>query len=245
MIKILNIVALLSITTFVTLIFLINFFDYNQNIFFISIITNSEEKINELKDFISKDKLNSLNYLFFFYIFVLIFFLFVNNKFKKHYYAFSKELKLNFQNYVINKKLLLIFIIIIIPSSIIKIYFLVNMAGTYDELFTVINFTSKGFITSLSYYPAPNNHILYSVISSIFNYLPLNNLILNRVISYFIGIVFLLVLFSTITKEFNLKNFNISDVIIQCYFSSYILWISFKRIWLSYIIFLHIFFIFL
>ncbi|UOQ82971.1 hypothetical protein [Hymenobacter sp. 5414T-23] len=41
----------------------------------------------------------------------------------------------------------------------------------YDEIWTWLNFASRGILVSIAYYPAPNNHILYSVLSSITFYL--------------------------------------------------------------------------
>jgi hypothetical protein len=42
----------------------------------------------------------------------------------------------------------------------------------YDEIWTYLNFTSKGPIASIAYYPSPNNHILHSLSTNLFHVLP-------------------------------------------------------------------------
>ncbi|MFN8436430.1 MAG: glycosyltransferase family 39 protein [Cytophagales bacterium] len=43
------------------------------------------------------------------------------------------------------------------------------MPISYDEAWTFLNFTQKGIITSLCYYPAPNNHVFFSIITCLSN----------------------------------------------------------------------------
>ena len=38
---------------------------------------------------------------------------------------------------------------------------------SYDEIWTYLNFSSRGPLVALAYYPAPNNHVLYSLLSSL------------------------------------------------------------------------------
>ena len=37
----------------------------------------------------------------------------------------------------------------------------------YDELYTYINFIDKGFLYSATHWPAPNNHVFFSMMSSL------------------------------------------------------------------------------
>jgi hypothetical protein len=46
---------------------------------------------------------------------------------------------------------------------------------SYDEAWTYLNFTSKSVFTSASYYPAPNNHIFFSILSNISSLLPVHD----------------------------------------------------------------------
>jgi|GEM_PF-2002295 len=46
---------------------------------------------------------------------------------------------------------------------------------SYDEAWTYLNFTSKSVLTSASYYPAPNNHIFFSILTNISNLLPIHD----------------------------------------------------------------------
>lgn len=38
---------------------------------------------------------------------------------------------------------------------------------SYDEIWTYLNFSSRGPLVALAYYPAPNNHVLYSLLSTV------------------------------------------------------------------------------
>src|SRR5262249_30214712 len=44
---------------------------------------------------------------------------------------------------------------------------------TYDEAWTFMNFTMRPAFASVTYYPAPNNHVLFSVLSNAAPLLPL------------------------------------------------------------------------
>ena len=52
-------------------------------------------------------------------------------------------------------------------------YCLINCPTQYDELFSYRYFSSKGVWASLSYYPVPNNHVLYNIIASFCIAIPL------------------------------------------------------------------------
>ncbi len=56
---------------------------------------------------------------------------------------------------------------IILFSFGVNLYHVTTMSISYDEAWTYLNFTKKGFFTSLSHYPAPNNHILHSLLTNI------------------------------------------------------------------------------
>src|SRR5712671_5590327 len=53
------------------------------------------------------------------------------------------------------------------------IFFAFYLPVAYDEASTYLNFTSHSPLVSMLYYPAPNNHILHSVITSFTKYIPL------------------------------------------------------------------------
>lgn len=54
----------------------------------------------------------------------------------------------------------------------IKAYLAFTFPITYDEAWTYVNFTQKSIVSSISYYPAPNNHIFFSVLTNLFALLP-------------------------------------------------------------------------
>ena len=101
------------------------------------------------------------------------------------------------------QKYKLIFIITISFAN--NLYNTLNMPIFYDEAWTYLNFTKKGVLGSISYYPAPNNHILHSVLTNLTYYLPFGqttNLRLpNLIVSLFSSILF----FYTFSKLLNRK----------------------------------------
>jgi len=53
---------------------------------------------------------------------------------------------------------------VLIISFVFKMYFLVHLPLHLDELFSFLYLTSKGFFTTISYYPGPNNHVFYNIL---------------------------------------------------------------------------------
>lgn len=71
-----------------------------------------------------------------------------------------------------------------------SVFFAIVMPVSYDEAYTYLQFTSKSILVSLSYYPAPNNHVLHSMITNITRYIP------------FLPVLFCLRIFSLIVSFF-------------------------------------------
>lgn len=63
-------------------------------------------------------------------------------------------------------------IILVTFTLVIKIYLAIYTPIHYDEAFTYLHFTSEGFLRSATFYPAPNNHVLHSLLTNISYYLP-------------------------------------------------------------------------
>jgi hypothetical protein len=57
---------------------------------------------------------------------------------------------------------------------LLKAYEGVTFPIFYDEAWTYINMSSKNVLVSMSYYPAPNNHILFSILTNLTVLLPLD-----------------------------------------------------------------------
>ncbi len=80
------------------------------------------------------------------------------------------------------------------------------MPVSVDEAATFLLFTNTNIIESATTYPAPNNHILHSIITNFTKHLPyLSDLFKLRISSIAINLVTLLVLYKFIVKHFNKK----------------------------------------
>lgn len=161
---------------------LINYFTFNKY----------ELKIKLL---VTKTKFYCLQWVIFIWIFTLFFVL----KHKKVLFNiikfYLKDLLCSFLNIikVLNNKFNVL--AILLPFLTI-IYYAINLPISYDEAWTYLNFSSRNFLVSLTYYPAPNNHILHSLLTNFTNFIfpnsPLLSLRLPTIIvsflTYLIGI---------------------------------------------------------
>lgn len=62
----------------------------------------------------------------------------------------------------------LLFAMTLLFFAVYYIYRLFAIAPWYDELYTYINFIDKGFVYSATHWPLPNNHVFFSMISTLF-----------------------------------------------------------------------------
>ena len=113
-----------------------------------------------------------------------------------------------------NTSLILVYIILV--SFAISLYYCVTLPVSFDESCTFILFTNKGFYTAISQYPAPNNHVLFSILTTLTNQIPmLSNLLKLRLVSIGINILTLLSLYRFIIFFYNQK----MALLIVCVFS--------------------------
>lgn len=117
---------------------------------------------------------------------------------------YSILLKIRFFKRLSKQEKLLLWLIIASSLSY-NIYNVVTRPISYDEAWTFLNFTRRGIITSISYYPAPNNHILHSVLTNFTNLLPfettVNLRLPNLITSFFTSILFFYTFSKIISKQ--------------------------------------------
>jgi len=86
-----------------------------------------------------------------------------------------------------------------------SVYFLLKLPVSYDEALTYITFTSKGLLTTISFYPYPNNHILYTILTNISTLLPVNDTLAIRIPAILINVLCIFFLFNFIKDYFNIR----------------------------------------
>lgn len=99
----------------------------------------------------------------------------------------------------------IVFWLLITLNILVKGYYAWHFAITYDEAWTYLNFTDRGIISSVTYYSAPNNHILNSVLTNIFNHLPLPVTFRIRLPSLILSTFFLIVFYIFSRRWLNKK----------------------------------------
>ncbi len=93
--------------------------------------------------------------------------------------------------------------LLIIPL-LTSFYYAITMPINFDEALTWMWFTSKGLLSSAGYYPAPNNHILHSLITCFTRYIPFIWPLLRLRISSLIAGAFILIIGNAmLSKHFN------------------------------------------
>lgn len=84
-----------------------------------------------------------------------------------------------------------------------SIYHILYYPVYIDESQTFIDFTSKGILSSATYYPYPNNHIFFSILTNLTYYLPFDPLINMRIPNLFIGFMSSLLIYWLIRSLYN------------------------------------------
>ena len=93
-----------------------------------------------------------------------------------------------FLSIIVEKRIYILFLIPVTLTTFLILY----LPTTYDESFTYVNFINRGIAVSASYYPAPNNHVLFSVISSLINFFDFKTILPFRILSLIFFILSLL-----------------------------------------------------
>ncbi|MDH4057206.1 MAG: hypothetical protein OEU76_00510, partial [Cyclobacteriaceae bacterium] len=94
---------------------------------------------------------------------------------------------------------------IMVLSFLFNLYNVVNMPIFFDEVLTYQHFTKRSIFTSISHYPAPNNHILHSALTNITHYFPFSRTINLRLPSLMVSLFSSLCFFYTFSKLLNVK----------------------------------------
>lgn len=144
----------------------------------IAIIFLGDGRKQKIEHFLSPGKLQFVRFLPLFFASILS--LVVWNAFRHadKILGFFKENWLVFVQSYTNVPIIykLVFTMLLLLSVCTRVALMLTMPISYDEAWTYLNFTSNGILTSLVYYPAPNNHVLYSLLTNISSHLPFSTL---------------------------------------------------------------------
>ena len=93
---------------------------------------------------------------------------------------------------------------ILILPLISAVFFALWMPVSYDEAWTYLQFTSKSPLSSLCYYPEPNNHVLHSLITNVTRYIPLAPILFClRISSILVSFFTWLLCYSFLRKKYS------------------------------------------
>lgn len=200
---------LFKTSIFITVLILVTFLVYTTATGYENTISELirlfkyEKYQDQIKLLISKNKFYYTQGGIFILILALIIILKYSNTILSIVFCYLKDLRssflksVNVLSYKHNVATLLL------PTLAI-VYYAINLPISYDEAWTYLNFSSRTFIVSLTYYPAPNNHILHSILTNITNFifptLPLFSLRLPTII---VSLMIYLIGIYSIKKHYN------------------------------------------
>jgi uncharacterized membrane protein len=102
-----------------------------------------------------------------------------------------------------------LFLWLVLIATIASVYYALTLPVSFDEACTYILFTREGLVETITNYPAPNNHVFFSILTSISNSLPFGNILFKiRLTSIIINILSLLVLYKFAITFFS-RNFGL------------------------------------
>ena len=114
-------------------------------------------------------------------------------------------IKQAFRNILADAKTVNALLVLAIPFFC-SVYFALTLPVSYDEAYTYLFFTSKPVYVSALFYPAPNNHVLYSLLASVADCIPfLNPLLCLRLPSLLISLLLNIVAYSFIKRCYGEK----------------------------------------
>jgi hypothetical protein len=96
-----------------------------------------------------------------------------------------------------------IFNLVILIISIVKLYYLSKFPFHIDEVASYLFFVKRGIFVAASYFPAPNNHIFYSVITCFFQPFIKDPFYLMKIPSWILSSVTSAILFLFLLRSFN------------------------------------------
>jgi hypothetical protein len=178
---------------------------YENSIAFFIQIMKFEKYTSQISLLFSEEKFLLLQIFIFTFIFLFIIAMKYNETICNKIIFYKNDFVHSFHDLLINQfngvnKYILLF------PVITYIYFVFTLPISYDEAWTFLNFTERGVISSLAYYPAPNNHILHSLLTNlsyvVFSFNPLLCLRLPTVIVSILIIMSSLLFFK---KHYNPK----------------------------------------
>lgn len=87
-----------------------------------------------------------------------------------------------------------------IVTILLKIYFWTELPLFVDEAFSFLFFVDKGFLVTSTYYPGPNNHILYNLLANFCALIFENGMLIMRLPSFLISISLYFIVFILLKK---------------------------------------------
>jgi hypothetical protein len=170
----------------------------------ISELFNLKYLKTNLEKFVTKERFINIKLFPIFNILLILLFF----RFKFFLYKFYKDLKFDFiffykkiYSYKCIDIIPLIFILFI--SLLIKFYYSYTFPIEGDEAATFFGFTKIGLLSSISFYPAPNNHVLNSILTNLTYFLPFNSTINLRIPNVLISTISTFFFYYTISNFFN------------------------------------------
>lgn len=202
--KIFYILLFVMVVLLITILAVLISMGYEKTLSFLIDLFKFERYTNQIQFLISKNKFITIQIVVLFQIvffsIIIKYYEFISHKF----IIYLNDLNNSLSIYKNLFKGVNLYIVILPIISIV--YFAFSLPISYDEAWTYLNFTERGIISSLAYYPAPNNHILHSLLTNLIYYiLPFAPLLCLRLPTIIISLLLIGVSIAFLTKHYNQK----------------------------------------
>jgi len=107
----------------------------------------------------------------------------------------------------------MLFLLLLIAQGAVLAYLLFYMPYHYDEMLNYMSFSGRGLLADISYYPVPNNHILYSISASLSLMSKLDTITAIRLPNVLISFFTTYFFFKTVSQVINPKVALIASVV--------------------------------
>lgn len=211
--KFIRIFFLMSVPVFVAMAVGVIFLHYQATCYFILRSVGKTDKLKEFQsDFLTTNKFSFLKiilcslFLFFasasFFLSrraasILNFLLFVSKQLKE-----TSAGILSYYKHLDRQTKLLLSALSLVSFGV-SLFYALSVPVDIDEAWTYLNFSRNSILVSCSYYPAPNNHIFYSLLTNLTYCLPFSPLMNMRIINIAISLLVLLIFFKLANKIFS------------------------------------------
>jgi len=210
MIRLVKIFCVLSITLTILIIVLLFVIDYNLICTIVSRLFSDSQKLQHFQEkYLSESKffIARWSLIGFFLLLLSLEIVLITYRFR-HLILLGESLRLFFHDILqwfiyfatLEKSIIRLLSVQLLLCLSGSIYYGITTPIFIDEAVTFLDFTCNSLFVTLTYYPQPNNHVLFSLLTNFMHLLPLDGKISMRLINIILSLLTNLLFFRYVIK---------------------------------------------